>query len=63
MVQCCGRKDVGIVWGWLLTQSYSVTLHGKLLVTMVCMPSSIQETLSSNILDAANGEFPLFTTV
>jgi hypothetical protein len=41
MVWCCGRRDVGICWGWFLTQSYSVTLYGKLLVTMVCMQSSI----------------------
>ena len=33
--------NAGIAWGWFLTQSYSVTLYGKLLVTMVCMQSSI----------------------
>ena len=68
MVQCSGRREVGIVWGWFLTQLFSyliwkTTSHSGLYAEFHSLVRNLQETLSSNILDDAFGEFPLFTTV
>jgi len=68
MVKCCGRRDVGIVWGWFLTEllSYLIwktTSHSGLYAEFHSLVRNLQETLSSNILDDAFGEFPPFTTV